>query len=424
MEKHNVGTYLAARQRKLRRELSDMVLSLRTYDESCTEMPTKVASEEAEEYDSEDSEEEKDATTSPSVVWEEDTVCINPTKCPNLFKVVPQKCPKRYITALFSEMLTVLGEGNSIDFVYANDKRGRAIIVPQVKTLSGFMEQARKLKWLDKMLEHIAGGDNDKEDAAEWLSYYLGKRHDGAFTLASEALGLPLVQKMDATNAAAMWSDANVNITQQRIIKRHLRVHFGKRLFIPEKIFSADLQRYYVPTAYGDYKFYKDGDHTQKPEKCPYWTRDASLVVLNELTRTLDYTDPNLVSSTFSSLTNLNGCTLVAGADQGQGAWRSWIKICIMSSAEVREKMATDDEFDPKKCYLTAQTAHITCKKDHPEILAQTVSDELSMAYEKLATSSLVFISTPSSQTKIKGVYLSRHSRDIKLEKDSTATED
>ena len=67
----------------------------------------------------------------------------------------PQNCPKHYITAIFSEMLTILGEGNSIDFVYANDKRGRAIIVPQVKTLSGFMEQARKLKWLDKMLEHM-----------------------------------------------------------------------------------------------------------------------------------------------------------------------------------------------------------------------------------------------------------------------------
>jgi hypothetical protein len=40
MEKCNVGTYLAARQRKLRRDLSDMVLSLHTYDESHTEMPT------------------------------------------------------------------------------------------------------------------------------------------------------------------------------------------------------------------------------------------------------------------------------------------------------------------------------------------------------------------------------------------------
>jgi hypothetical protein len=56
-----------------------MVLSLHVYDESHTVMPFKDASDEAEEYDSEDSEKEKDATTSPSVVWKKDTVCINPT---------------------------------------------------------------------------------------------------------------------------------------------------------------------------------------------------------------------------------------------------------------------------------------------------------------------------------------------------------
>ncbi len=66
-----------------------------------------------------------------------------------------------------------------------------------------------------EILEHLAGGDCDKDDAAEWLSYYLGKKHDGALT-ASEAL-----------------------------IQKHLRVHFGKRLFITEKIFNADLQRYW-----------------------------------------------------------------------------------------------------------------------------------------------------------------------------------
>jgi hypothetical protein len=64
----------------------------------------------------------------------------------------------------------------------------------------------------------------------------------------------------------------------------------------------------------------------QKPEKCPYLTRNASLVVFNKPTRTLDYTNPNLISSTFSSLTSVNGCTLVAHADQGQGAWHSRIK--------------------------------------------------------------------------------------------------
>jgi hypothetical protein len=99
-----------------------MVLSLHVYDESHIVMPSKDASDEAEEYDSADSEKEKDVTTSPSEVWKEDKVCINPTKCPNLFKVIPKKSSKCYITALFSEMHKILGEGNSIDFVYGTDR--------------------------------------------------------------------------------------------------------------------------------------------------------------------------------------------------------------------------------------------------------------------------------------------------------------
>jgi hypothetical protein len=34
---------------------------------------------------------------------------------------------------------------------------------------------------------------------------------------------------------------------------------------------------------YGEYKLFKDGDKSQKPKKCSYWSRDASLVVKEEL---------------------------------------------------------------------------------------------------------------------------------------------
>jgi hypothetical protein len=40
----------------------------------------------------------------------------------------------------------------------------------------------------------------------------------------------------------------------------------------------------------------------------------------------LDYMDSNVVTSKFSSLST-SGCTIVAGADQGQGAWHSWRKV-------------------------------------------------------------------------------------------------
>ena len=74
---------------------------------------------------------------------------------------------------------------------------------------------------------------------------------------ASKAFGVPLVQQMDSASAEAMWSDANINVVQQRIIRRHLRHHFGKRLFIPQNVFQEDREHYSVKTHYDCYKYYK-----------------------------------------------------------------------------------------------------------------------------------------------------------------------
>ena len=151
--------------------------------------------------------------------------------------------------------------------------------MPQAKSQPAFTEHARKFKWIESILDHVAGGDCDADDAAEWLCYYLGKRHDASFTLASESLGYPLVQRMNEAAAEAMWADANINITQQRIIKRHLHYQFGKRIFIAGNKMSSESDYYSVPTRYRKHKHYKDGDKSQKPEKCSFWSRDASLVV-------------------------------------------------------------------------------------------------------------------------------------------------
>jgi len=182
------------------------------------------------------------------------------------------------------------------------------------------------------------------------------------------------VKCMDEKSTAAMWTDANVNYTQQRIIKKHLRLHFGKRVFIPDSTLSSDHEQYYVPTYYNEYKYYKNGDKTQKPEQCQYWCQDPSLVVTKEIIRLLDYTDSNLTASKFRSLLSSGTCSLIAGVDQGQGAWRSWIKIPTMSGEEVRQRMATEENFDIKSSYIIAQVSHIVCKKDHHKILSNTVS--------------------------------------------------
>jgi hypothetical protein len=77
--------------------------------------------------------------------------------------------------------------------------------------------------------------------------------------------------------------------------------------------------------------------------------------VSKEISKMLDYMNPNLISSRFSSLLASDLCSLIAGADQGQGAWQSWIKIPTMTGEEVKLKMATDENFYIKSCYVIAQ---------------------------------------------------------------------
>jgi hypothetical protein len=46
------------------------------------------------------------------------------------------------------------------------------------------------------------------------------------------------------------------------------------------------------------------------------------------------------------------------------------------------EKMATEDGFDVEDSYIIFQIAHITCEKNHHEILSQTVSESISAGYK------------------------------------------
>ncbi len=80
--------------------------------------------------------------------------------------------------------------------------------------------------------------------------------------------------------------------------------------------------------------------------------------------------------------------------------------------------MVVDENFYPKNSYIISQAAHITCKKDNRNILTDTVSESLSAGYEKCQSSALVFIKSPSTESKINDIYLSKHANNIRLEKD------
>jgi hypothetical protein len=79
----------------------------------------------------------------------------------------------------------------------------------------------------------------------------MGKHYDRSFRLTCESLGLPIVQHLDAASTLAMWLDANINCTQQQIIKKHLWLHLGKHLFLPVAA-TEDNDHYSIPTSYGE----------------------------------------------------------------------------------------------------------------------------------------------------------------------------
>ena len=95
---------------------------------------------------------------------------LNAKKSPNLHQLFGSNTatPRRLLNTLSGELSSILGYGEStVDFEYNNGRKGRAVLLPKVKSQDSFLEQARRLQWIEKMLDHLAGGDMDKEDAAQ-----------------------------------------------------------------------------------------------------------------------------------------------------------------------------------------------------------------------------------------------------------------
>jgi hypothetical protein len=96
-----------------------------------------------------------------------------------------------------------------------------------------FKQNVGRSKWMDSLLSCIS---ENKEEAAEWIMHLLGKKYENKFTEVAVHLGLLLPSKvMDAEAACAMWEEANCPYKSQRVILRHLKHFFGRRIVVPER---------------------------------------------------------------------------------------------------------------------------------------------------------------------------------------------
>ena len=245
------------------------------------------------------------------------------------------------ITPVLRDIVKLSKKVKSVDLLKVlnfNDTTTSLVLVPCSAKQSGFKKQARKSRWVYRLLECVRrhkeeelvdevdeGNDDDNneiaytnDDAARWLITYLGDSYPKEFVKSAQALDMPIHQgKMDAEYTTAMWSDAGVGVAAQRIIMKYFISHFGYKFTVPEVSINK-LAVDSVPPIVGtiDYMdtilnvWYKDlvelvtvqiaGEHKNQPEGFSYSSVD-----------------------------------LVIGADHGQGSFRAGVKVITVTLIKV-----------------------------------------------------------------------------------------
>jgi hypothetical protein len=125
-------------------------------------------------------------------------------------------------------------EANLLTFQAFNGKPCTLVNPVSSSSYKLFKQNVGRTKWMDSLLSGIA---ENKEEAAEWVMHFLGKKYENKFMEVAVHLGLLLLPSkvMDAEAACAMWEEANGPYKSQRVILRHLKNSFGRRITVPER---------------------------------------------------------------------------------------------------------------------------------------------------------------------------------------------
>jgi hypothetical protein len=139
-----------------------------------------------------------------------------------------------------------------------NDTTTSLVEVPCSAKQSGFNKQARRSRWVHRILQCVRKykeeelvADNERQeeeddefaytdnDAARWLITYLGDCYPKEFVKLAQALDMPIHQgKMDAEYTTAMWSDAGIGVAAQRIMMKYFINFFGYKFTVAEALIT------------------------------------------------------------------------------------------------------------------------------------------------------------------------------------------
>lgn len=219
-----------------------------------------------------------------------------------------------------------------------------------------FKQNITNSNWMDDLLLAV---NEDVGLAAEWILSYLGKRFEDTFTEVAVHLGLLLPPKiMDAESACAMWEEANCPYKSQRIILRHLKCFFGRRITVPERHIRELEDGALDPIS---------NEKVIDGKNVFFWHKDISEVVVHRIKLELKHRGPQFLSQ-------YNVLDVVLGGDHGARRFRAAVKLIF------RRK----DQPDVKTTSIILQVGHIDTAKDTYEILQQTLAQPLNEGMHRI----------------------------------------
>ena len=303
---------------------------------------------------------------------------------------------KRVVSDLVRDLVTLSDKRRKHDVLTTRMSNGRMVSlvrIPKSTNLKSFHEQDRHFKWIDQVLEALVKQNDrprkvlkpstdvrndevdeleedqleegqeeeltDMEYTAKNLFAHLGKRFPNGVKEAVKQQKFACVA-MDPVATFAMWSDANINYSQARLIARHLKYWFGcplvsspdelKRVLVTKKAVAPECNTLQLNN-----------------ESIEWSVRDATQVLLYFCDTVFNRADTRQHWTSFD---------MVVSADHGKGF------SCAHAVLICRKHDPSSNKWTEHKDSYSLADAR--CKKDTYEILKSTYMPKLDSALSQL----------------------------------------
>jgi hypothetical protein len=248
---------------------------------------------------------------------------------------------------------------NLLTFQLFNESTCSLLNIPSSADYNRFKRNAKRTKWIEQLLRLNAVDEERSEEGVAWILRFLGENYSEQFTAVAVQLGLLLAPKvMDAESACAMWEEANCPVRAQRIILRHLKHFFGRRITVPEQKIRDLEEGTLLPTC---------DSVVIDNIKIHFWYRDIDETVSHRLK-----TEVKCRGLPF--LSQFNQLDLVFGGDHGARRFRAVIRLILRNK--------DDGAIAPHSIVL--HVGNIECKKDTRNVLEATIGVPLNESLKRI----------------------------------------